>query len=51
MLVVLSTTFILVDFFVAIMQATVSVEIMPLEVSTPFMQVKVSQQHVGDNFY
>ena len=42
MLVVLSTTFILVDLFVAIMQVTVSVEIIQLQVSAPFMQVKVS---------
>ena len=43
MLVVLSAAFILVDLFVAIIQVTVSVEIMQLdEVSAPFMQVKVS---------
>ena len=37
MLVVLCATFILVDLFVAIMQVIISVEIMQLEVSTPFM--------------
>ena len=38
MLVILSATFILTDLFVAIMQVTVSVEI----ISAPFMEVKVS---------
>ena len=37
MLVVLCATFILVDLFVAIMQVIISVEIMQLEVSAPFM--------------
>ena len=43
MSVVLSTTVILVDLFVAIMQVTVSMAIMQLEVSTAFifMQAKV----------
>ena len=42
MLVLLSATFILVDLFVAIMQVTVSVEIMQLEVSASFMPVNLS---------
>ena len=42
MLVVVSTAFMLMDLFVAIMQRTVSVAIMHLEVSAAFMQVKVS---------
>ena len=42
MLAVLSATFVLVDVFVAIMQVTVSVAVMHLEVSAKFMQVKVS---------
>ena len=42
MLLVLSATFMLVDLFVAIMQVTVSVTIMHLEVSAAFMQVKLS---------
>ena len=42
MLVVLCGTFILIDLFVAIMQVTVSAEIMQFEVSGPFLQVKVS---------
>ena len=42
MLVVLSATFLLVEFFVAIMQVTVPVEVIQLEFSVPFMQVKVS---------
>ena len=40
--VVLSATFILVEFFISIMQVTVPVEIIQLEVSVPFMEVKVS---------
>ena len=48
MLVVLSATFILVDRFVAIMQVTVSVEIMQLEVSAG---ESVCSKYVGDNFY
>ena len=42
MLVVLSATFILVDLFLAIMQVTVSVEIVQFEDSAPFMQMKMS---------
>ena len=42
MLVVLSATFILVDLFVAVMQVTVSVEIIHLEVYAPVMQVKTT---------
>ena len=42
MLVVLSATFILTDLFVAIMQVTVSVEI----ISAPFMEVKVSSANM-----
>ena len=39
-MVVLSATFILVNLFVAIMQVTVSAEIIQSEVSASFMQVK-----------
>ena len=48
MLLVISTTFILVDLFVAIfMQVTdVSIAIMQVEVSAPLMQVKVSAANI-----
>ena len=51
MLVVLSTTFILVYLFAAILQATVSVEIMYLEVSAPFVQVKVPAANMWVTFF
>ena len=52
MLVVLSATFILVDLFVAIMQVTVSVEIVQLEVfCTISAGESVYSKYVGDNFY
>ena len=46
MQVVPSATIVLVDFFVAVMQMTVSVAIMQLEISVAFMQVKVSASNM-----
>ena len=39
----------LVDISVAVIQATVSVEIMQLEVSAAFMEMKGCSEYVGDN--